>query len=375
MTALSVISTVSAATLDVKGEIKIDGKVVIDQQGHLITPDLVDINAYMKSVSGITTLMATDIAEESHTIVTTSDGLKNRSEFEYRNGELSWAGEWFDGELTRTQNPWNTCSPTNTLESLQWIPYPLMKVGSTGSNLSEYNIKSKSTCDDVVDKDKIEREIESMSLLAKTTYQQGGFDFDDCILVEQVRSWGRIDLKTFCLGQGFVAFVPDYRNNNQSNPLTYELTSVEALPADYVWEHKILTLNTEAEIDAANAQLRSLLVDNTFYSVDENDEGILAIDGITLNADGTLTNVIENILLVGETWEIKDGLLYSIEDTQSYRDRLVAVMVDYIVLEEVGENHDGPFRLYFEKSKAEAYMDTLSVPEVPVTPTPMPEAI
>lgn len=378
MAAFSVMSVANAATLDVKGEIKIDGKVVIDSQGRVLSPGLVDINAYMKGARGITTLTADNLEGQSYTIVLTDDGIKNSSEFDYNNGELDWAGEWFDGDLNRTYNSWNKCSPTNTTEPQQYIPYPFLKVGSTGENLSAYKQTSKSNCDDVADKEQTVQEVESISLLAKLSYQADEFDFDDCILVEQVRSWGRVDLKTYCLGQGLVEYTTNYRKNNGSSSLEYELTSVEALPDDYTWEHKILTLNTEAEISAGNAKLTTLLSGKTLYVIDaENETGVLSVEEISFNSDGSVTDTVET-----GTWKVEGGLLHtswppSPEDTEqeadNVKDRLIEVTVDYIVLEEITMNQDdtdGPFRVYFEKSKAEAYMATLPVPESPVMETP-----
>ncbi len=383
MTALSVMSAVNAATLDVKGEIKIDGKVVIDPQGNLLSPDLIDINAYRESVKGITILTANNLEGQSYVIVNTSDGLKNNSEFDYKNGELEWAGEWFDGELNRTQNNHNECFPTNTTEHLRNAPYPSIKIGSTGTALSEYRTKSQNVCDGA-DKDEVVQDIESISLLAKTSYQQDEFNFDDCILVEQIRSWGRIDLKTYCLGQGLVEYTTNYRNGGDNPSIEYKLTSVEALPADYVWQHKILTLNTEAEVDTANAQLTTLLNGKTLYVVDtEYETGVHSVGTITFHDNGTITDDSTD----SGTWEVKDGLLHtswppSLGDTDPEidyaKDRLIEVTDDYMVLKSIviyeGDSVE-LFRAYFEQEKAEAYMATLPESEVPVTPTPMPEPI
>ncbi|PKF63141.1 hypothetical protein CW745_06910 [Psychromonas sp. psych-6C06] len=378
MTALSVMSVTHAATLDVKGEIKIDGKVVFDQQGKLVSPNLIDINAYIKSPKGIAILTATNIEGQEHTIVLTDDGMKNSSEFDYNNGELEWAGEWFDGELNRIQNSWDKCSPTRTTEALQNIPYPSLKIGNTGSNFAKYKVYAKNSCETDADKNETVQDIESISLLAKLNYQQGQFNFDDCILVEQTRSWGRVDLKTFCLGQGLVEYKTDYRNNEKSASREYKLTSIEMLPDDYTWEHKILTLNTEEEINSGNAKLEALLSGKTLYVIDtDNESGTRSVESISFNINGSVTDTVET-----GSWKVENGLLLtswppSPEDVEqeadNVKDRLTEVTNDYIVLEEITmsqEETDGPFRVYFEQSKAEAYMATLPTPETPVIEMP-----
>ncbi|PSV38817.1 hypothetical protein C9J44_03210 [Photobacterium sp. GB-27] len=227
----------SAASLDVHGEIKINGKTVIDDKGNLIQDqsDLINIDDYANATPNRVVTLAAPVDENgiasTYKISYDETGREYKEE-EFSNEKLVWSTTWED----RTTSPlahkrtvlsdWGEAPIITTYknEFTTSSSYPLAQIGVSMSRADIYTSTVLSTNDPKIEVGKItnKSDYQKLTVIDKTSFKMGDTTVEDCIIVTYNASWrnhaiqlewGAIktlqlvdEFRTFCKGYGLVQF-------------------------------------------------------------------------------------------------------------------------------------------------------------------------
>jgi hypothetical protein len=204
--ACAIMSSATAATLDVQGDIKINGKTVIDNSGKVISVDLINMADYEKSVPSKTLLTNKDI-KSGKVFGTLEMNWDGENYAEYEDWDLDkigkeWQFEMFKGQPNRSIAGWGECNFQREIIESFHRGYPAGRMGQTVEQHDGYVFKTTNLCTGV------EGELQGVEMntrtpLAKISYKKEGVEFSDCLLIKQVRPWN-FQLRTLCKGPGLV---------------------------------------------------------------------------------------------------------------------------------------------------------------------------
>ncbi|WP_256383901.1 hypothetical protein [Photobacterium toruni] len=221
--------SVSAATLDVHGEIKVNGKTVIDDKGNLIQDksDLIDLDNYFNAKpNSIVTLNKINSAKNQDSTFTFHYDDKGREskEEESKNGTVIWSMEWkdrtdmsnlvdnfsltvsidADGNITEHRN-----KTTKKNEFITSTGHPPVKMGITTARGDIYTqtLLTSTNENDIIGKPQQITESQYLTVLEKTSYKSESTTIEDCIIVLQDASWMQnAQVRTYCKDYGLVQF-------------------------------------------------------------------------------------------------------------------------------------------------------------------------
>ncbi|MCG3864431.1 MULTISPECIES: hypothetical protein [unclassified Photobacterium] len=224
----------SAASLDVHGEIKVNGKTVIDAKGNLIQDqsDLINIDDYANAVPNRIVTLAAPVGEDGAVKVykiTYDETGRSYKEEDFYNNKLGWSIKWEDRTTTppthkRTvTNGWGDTTTTTSYkdEFTTSSSYPLAQIGISMARSDIYtSTVIDSNQPDLVVGSKINNmDYQTLTVVDKTPFNMGETIIEDCIIVTYNASW-MIDyetgakkpdqIRTFCKGYGLVQF-GDYK--------------------------------------------------------------------------------------------------------------------------------------------------------------------
>lgn len=214
--------SVSAATLDVHGEIKVNGKTVIDDKGNLIQDksDLINIDDYTNAApNSIISLIAPankDGIVSTYKITYDETG-RTSQEDEYSDDKLRWSAKWENrtvSPLTQQRtimNGWGNTTITTTYkdEFTTSSSYPLAQIGISMTRSDIYtSTVIASNQPDVIPGSKLQNmDYQTLAVVDKTSYKSESTTIEDCIIVLQDASWMQnAQVRTYCKDYGLVQF-------------------------------------------------------------------------------------------------------------------------------------------------------------------------
>ncbi|MEC6898074.1 hypothetical protein [Photobacterium piscicola] len=219
--------SVSAATLDVHGEIKINGKTIIDDKGNLIQDksDLIYLDDYFNAKPNrVVTLNNINPNEHPDSTFTFRYDDKGREfkEEESRNSTVVWSMEWTDRQpmsnIIISYNKWiNPNNPEDQYESTQTnknefttsTRFPEVQIGITAARADIYTrtLLTSTDANDTIGTIEHVSEYQSLTVLEKNSYKSESNTIDDCIIVLQDASWMQnAQVRTYCKDYGLVQF-------------------------------------------------------------------------------------------------------------------------------------------------------------------------
>lgn len=209
-------TSVSAASLDVHGDIKVNGKVVIDAQGNVINnnnKESIDFSEYYKGKEGIYKFKNRNNNLSSYEISYDKDG-NDYKEIDLVNGVVMFSlerTEYTESSVKVTEyNGWNQSNPVTTVrkhESIVASSYPKMAFGNLYSKLESYTKIILETTLPTVNQNDItyETDVYQMSPISKTVFQLDSETLTDCLVVTLSSPWSDQG-RTYCKGYGLVQF-------------------------------------------------------------------------------------------------------------------------------------------------------------------------
>ncbi|WP_318432749.1 hypothetical protein [Photobacterium leiognathi] len=229
----------SAASLDVHGEIKVNGKTVIDDKGNVIQDQshLINIDDYTNAVPNrVVTLVAP--AEDSNSVTPANsdtnrsykiyydDAGRSEQEEEFSNEKLVWSAKWEDRTTTplaqkRTIfNHWGENPITTTYKDkfTTSSSYPLAQIGVSMTRADIYTSTVLATNNPEVEVGKVTNnsDYQKLTVIDKTSFNMGETVIEDCIIVTYNASWLNHEIKeynkikTLQLTDEFRTFCKDY---------------------------------------------------------------------------------------------------------------------------------------------------------------------
>ncbi|WP_283392817.1 hypothetical protein [Photobacterium phosphoreum] len=171
----------TAASLDVHGDIKINGKTVINAEGVFVESNTVNINDYFPTSSKVVTLAAIkkyyvdgSMVKDNHISKFHYEENGNiKKEETFINNELAFYTEW----MNRTENSVDIVT-NNEKVSIKFdkiTNYPLVKLGATASRMERY----VSTITESVDPEDIDKEIHFLDILSYTPIEKVNYTYGD----------------------------------------------------------------------------------------------------------------------------------------------------------------------------------------------------
>ncbi|MDO6496791.1 hypothetical protein [Photobacterium sanguinicancri] len=222
----------TAASLDVHGDIKVNGKTVIDSKGNLVQPApavdplLVDMAEYEPAPNAKLTYQRTLNGVVETSVISYEDGREVSTTITQPSGNVVWGAERVlqangEVEVTTTTEVCVKMVRMNIEASSGFNP---TTVGSTISRFDKFSseILNSSCVDDVAGTISHEIELYHLVPLAKYDYQYGeGNTLKDCVFVELDVPWNKDqhEYRTYCKGVGMVEY------GDKDNP--YQLVSFE----------------------------------------------------------------------------------------------------------------------------------------------------
>ncbi|SMY36189.1 hypothetical protein [Photobacterium andalusiense] len=198
--------SVSAATLDVHGEIKVNGKTVIDNKGNLIQDksDLIDLDDYFDAKpNSIVTLKSISSENSIYNFYYDENGRQSK-ETQSIDDTITWSMEWKDRkDMSNTVVKYSKWVDPNTPENSHEMTetgkneftvstsYPQTKVGITMArgDIYTYTIVESSEQNAPIGKAQQMNEYQYLTVLEKTSYKSEKTTIEDCIIVLQDASW------------------------------------------------------------------------------------------------------------------------------------------------------------------------------------------
>ncbi|MDO6543433.1 hypothetical protein [Photobacterium sanguinicancri] len=219
----------TAASLDVHGDIKVNGKTVIDSAGNLVQnkTNTINIADYQPSGDAIINLkLMVDGELQTYKIVYAAG--KQVSEEAATNGAVSWKMTWGDRtESAMTVTTVNgDCIDVVRNEFELSNAYAPVDLGHTTSRIDKFiSTFASSTCKpELVDTKEHKTDIYLMTPLVKYDFKYGeNKTVKDCILVNySINGGAAYKTRTLCKGIGLVEF-----GSYSNEAIRYHLTSVE----------------------------------------------------------------------------------------------------------------------------------------------------
>ncbi|MBP2698569.1 hypothetical protein [Photobacterium lucens] len=208
----------SAASLDVHGDIKINGKTVIDNTGKFVTQDdeLIDFDAYQPTEKKVIKLKQQDEENESIYTFYYDDTGYEYQETHYYDGELMFSLNWEkvsdNSRITKGINNWSTPTNYTATDTIKHDTSYSAKLGDTIANFFVYDRAYTEHSDSTkLNKTDNIQEVVYLTPLVKTTYDFKGETLTDCVIYEFDAPWLQdSQLRTICKGYGIVQF-GDYK--------------------------------------------------------------------------------------------------------------------------------------------------------------------
>jgi hypothetical protein len=225
--------SVSAATLDVHGEIKVNGTTVIDAQGNLIQDksDLIDLNDYFNAkpdrVVTLKNINPNKYPDSTFTFHYDDKGQEYKEE-ESRNGTVIWSMEWKDrtdmSNIIERINQWSSEDPDGNIiqhtqkttyknEFTTSTRYPEVQMGITAARGDIYTqeLLTSNNTNHTIGAIEHVSEYQSLTVLEKNSYKSESTTIQDCIIVLQDGPWmEKSQIRTYCKDYGLVQF-GDYK--------------------------------------------------------------------------------------------------------------------------------------------------------------------
>ncbi|KJG33162.1 hypothetical protein C0W92_10905 [Photobacterium angustum] len=213
----------SAASLDVHGEIKINGKTVIDDKGNLIQDqsDLINIDDYANAAPNRVVTLTAPVGENgiaSTYKITYDEKGREYKEESFTDNKLVWSIKWEE----RTTAPlahkrtvlsdWGGEDPITTTYQDEFTTsssYPLAQVGVSVTRADIYTSTVISTNNPDIEINSVTNNLDyqKLTVIDKTSFKMGDTTIDDCIIVTMSASWTQGDqFRTFCKDYGLVKF-------------------------------------------------------------------------------------------------------------------------------------------------------------------------
>ncbi|PSW45075.1 hypothetical protein [Photobacterium leiognathi] len=239
LTSLSTVAT--AASLDVHGDIKINGKTVIDAKGNVIQDQshLINIDDYANAAPNRVVTLAAPVGENG--IVSTYKMTYDETGREYKQEEFSdsklvWSTTWENRTTTplaqkrTTLSHWgeNPIITTYQDEFTTSSSYPLEQIGVTMTRADIYTSEVLATNDPESSVGEITNssDYQKLTIVNETSFKLGDTTIEECIIVTYNASWRnhtiqlewgptktlqQVDeFRTFCKDYGLVQF-GDYK--------------------------------------------------------------------------------------------------------------------------------------------------------------------
>lgn len=211
LSALAVMASAQAATLDVHGDIKVNGKTVITEAGEVVLSNGVDLAKYMKMGNGVGVYEGTwslDNPESdglpNHDYIRTGDenGLVTKV-LTQREGEGGYTNT-YNGHITPSRSVYKESWGGNVTDNVFSLTtkFGFALLGQTVTIIEKYSSTSSNTYND---EPATQSHTEKMSVipLRFTTYTFGDETYSDCLVyAEDYPNWHTI--VTSCAGVGRV---------------------------------------------------------------------------------------------------------------------------------------------------------------------------
>ncbi|KJF89583.1 hypothetical protein [Photobacterium leiognathi] len=239
LTSLSTAAT--AASLDVHGDIKINGKTVIDAKGNVIQDQshLINIDDYANAAPNrVVTLTApTDEngISKAYKIYYDETGREYKED-DFYNDKLVWSIKWEERTTTPlahkrtvTKGSGDTTTTTSYKDEFTTSSsYPLAQIGVTMTRADIYTSEVLATDDPESSVGEITNssDYQKLTIVDETSFKLGDTTIEECIIVTYNASWRNDTIKledgssktlllknefrTFCKGYGLVQF-GDYK--------------------------------------------------------------------------------------------------------------------------------------------------------------------
>ncbi|MCG3886621.1 hypothetical protein I3271_18270 [Photobacterium leiognathi] len=226
LTSLSTVAT--AASLDVHGDIKINGKTVIDAEGNVIQDQshLINIDDYANAAANrVVTLVDPNLENgdtSTYKFYYDETGREYKEEIS-NNNTVIWSMEWKDRTTTPLANTSITIrtainddgNGNITTSSTRKVAknifststgYPLASIGTqmTRADVFTHEILEH-TDQTLVGKKTEESEYQKIVVLDRVSVKENGIEINDCILVQYESTWSAPHLRTYCKNYGLVA--------------------------------------------------------------------------------------------------------------------------------------------------------------------------
>ncbi|WP_060988831.1 hypothetical protein [Photobacterium leiognathi] len=225
LTSLSTVAT--AASLDVHGDIKINGKTVIDAEGNVIQDQshLINIDDYANATPNRVVMFSAPVNEDG--TVPTYKFFYDETGREYKeenfiDNKLVWSIKWEERTTTplahkRTVlSDWGGEDPIITTYKDEFTTsssYPLAQVGINMTRADIYKSTVISTNNPNIEINSVTNNLDyqKLTVVDKTSFKMGDTTLEDCIIVTMSASWSQEDqFRTFCKDYGLVQF-GDYK--------------------------------------------------------------------------------------------------------------------------------------------------------------------
>ncbi|MGR5151420.1 hypothetical protein [Photobacterium swingsii] len=221
----------TAASLDVHGDIKVNGKTVIDSKGNLVQPapephpNLIDMADYQPKGNAIITLQRTAWDGAIEKLVMVYENGEYVKEETTKEGRVTFSQTWSertaDSVLVSKTN--EKCSENSRYDFSLTSGYSPIMLGESVSRIDMLTTTVlDTTCKDSMPGDKAEvNELYKITPYVKSDYNYGeGDTVKDCFVAQFEASWSPKDqLRTYCKGVGPVEL------GEVDNP--YKLVSIE----------------------------------------------------------------------------------------------------------------------------------------------------
>ena len=208
LTALSVMVSAHAATLDVHGDIKINGTTIITNKGVVVSTGSINIQKYMKSGNGVAILEGVE-QEAKVKYEFTANATHFIEDKETKDDVVEWHGKWSD--FTETSNSLTTyhkdqdgtdCKIIKTQTFKLSSAIPNASIGQKVSRIDIFDVASSTnTCySKPVSYSSIE--VIEMTPYKLIKWTNGNESYDDCLVHAYSRGPNQRQIRTSCVGVG-----------------------------------------------------------------------------------------------------------------------------------------------------------------------------
>lgn len=203
----------SAASLDVHGDIKINGKTIIDDTGKFVTQDddLINYKAYQPTEKKLVQLKHKYATDNFIFSFHYDETGREYQEDEYKNGALKFFIKWGETKdnqkTTESENYWgNVPTSYKATDTIVLNTSNSAKIGQVLSDFSVVKRKYTEHSDsNLINSESDLKTVTYFTLVAKTTYDFKGETLTDCVIYEFDAQWmDDSQIRTMCKGYGIV---------------------------------------------------------------------------------------------------------------------------------------------------------------------------